>query len=55
MPSLTREYTPKKCETIGCRNPSTQMFQIAPGTNVWLCDKCKEQAEADIRRDKDGV
>ncbi len=33
----------KKCETFGCREIGKQMCQIAPGTNVWLCDKCKKE------------
>ena len=37
----------KKCETFGCPNPAVQMHQIAPGTNVWLCEKCLGEIEAD--------
>ena len=37
----------KKCETFGCSNEATQMPQIAPGTNVWLCVKCIERAKAE--------
>ena len=28
----------KKCKTVGCTNQGKQMFQIAPGTTVWLCN-----------------
>ena len=35
----------RKCETFGCLDTATQMCQIAPGTNVWLCDKCKKEME----------
>ncbi len=35
----------KKCETFGCRDVAKQMYQIAPGTNVWLCDRCKREME----------
>ena len=48
-PSTTEDhgakYAMKKCETFGCRNIANQMCQIAPGTNVWLCDKCKKEME----------
>ncbi len=37
----------KKCETFGCREIAKQMYQIAPGTNVWLCDKCKKEMDKD--------
>ncbi len=40
----------KKCETFGCRDIATQMCQIAPGTNVWLCEKCiKEMDKEKVR------
>ena len=35
----------KKCEIFGCRDIATQMCQIAPGTNVWLCDKCSKEMD----------
>ncbi len=35
----------KKCETFGCREIAKQMYQIAPGTNVWLCDKCRKEMD----------
>ncbi len=35
----------KKCETLGCRDIAKQMCQIAPGTNVWLCDKCSKEMD----------
>ena len=37
--------TMKKCETFGCRDNAKQMYQIAPGTNVWLCDKCRKEMD----------
>lgn len=30
----------KKCEMFGCLNKGLRLFQIAPGTNVWLCYEC---------------
>ena len=30
----------KKCENFGCSTAGKQMYQIAPGTSVWLCGKC---------------
>ena len=41
----------KKCETFGCSNPGHQMYQIAPGTNVWLCKVCIQEAKQDEERD----
>ena len=35
----------KKCETFGCRDIAKQMCQIAPGTNVWLYDKCSKEMD----------
>ena len=35
----------KKCETFGCSNQGAQMYQIAPGTNVWLCKVCIQEAK----------
>ena len=35
----------KKCETFGCRDIAKQMYQIAPGTNVWLCGKCSKEMD----------
>jgi len=35
----------KKCETFGCSNQGKQMYQIAPGTNVWLCQRCIDEAK----------
>ena len=35
----------KKCETFGCRKMAKQMYQIAPGTNVWLCDQCRKEMD----------
>ena len=39
------KYAIKKCETFGCRDIAKQMCQIAPGTNVWLCNKCKKEMD----------
>ncbi len=39
------KYAIKKCETFGCRDIAKQMYQLAPGTNVWLCDKCKKEMD----------
>jgi len=33
----------RKCEVFGCDHKSTQQFQIAPGTNVWLCWCCAKR------------
>ena len=35
----------RKCEIFGCQDIATQMCQIAPGTSVWLCDKCSKEIE----------
>ena len=41
----------RKCEMFGCRNSGTQMYQIAPGTTVWLCGPCiKELKEEKVSR-----
>ena len=37
----------KKCETFGCRDFAIQMYQLAPGTNVWLCGKCKKEMDGE--------
>ena len=39
---MTAYIIPKKCDTFGCQNTGVQMYQIAPGTSVWLCAKCIE-------------
>ena len=48
-PSKTEDHgskcVTKKCETFGCRDIAKQMYQIAPGTNVWLCDKCSKEMD----------
>ena len=31
---------PRKCETFGCENLGVRMFQVAPGTTLWLCQDC---------------
>jgi hypothetical protein len=36
----------KKCKTVGCTNQGKQMFQIAPGTTVWLCNTCVEEMKS---------
>ena len=33
----------KKCEMFGCLNNRSGMYQIAPGTIVWLCGWCKRE------------
>lgn len=43
--------TMEKCETIACRNRATQMYQIAPGTNVWLYADWIEQMKKDLGRE----
>ncbi len=35
------EPAPRKCETFGCPNTAEKMFQLAPGTNIWLCRTCR--------------
>ncbi len=35
----------RKCETFGCPNIGLQMYQVAPGTNVWLCVRCIQELE----------
>jgi hypothetical protein len=35
----------RKCEIFGCQDIATQMCQVAPGTNVWLCDKCSKEMD----------
>jgi ribosomal protein L37AE/L43A len=37
----------KKCETFGCAKPGAQMYQIAPGTNIWLCQHCGRELRKD--------
>ena len=39
---LCRIAQEKKCEMMGCGNPGFQNFQMAPATNVWLCEGCLE-------------
>ncbi len=33
----------KICETFGCNETARQQYQIAPGTNLWLCEGCWER------------
>ena len=33
----------RKCEMFGCTNSGAQMYQIAPGTSVWLCGQCMKE------------
>ena len=40
----------KKCDTFGGRDFAIQMYQLAPGTNVWLCDKCKKEMDEEQLR-----
>jgi len=35
----------KKCEVFGCPHPAERMYQIAPATNVWMCQDCINAAE----------
>ncbi len=35
----------RKCENFGCQDIAKQMYQIAPGTNVWLCDRCSKEMD----------
>ena len=35
----------KKCEVFGCLNPADKMYQLGPGTNVWMCQDCIDAAE----------
>ena len=37
----------RKCETFGCRKIARQMYQLAPGTNIWLCDRCIEEFQSE--------
>jgi len=37
----------KHCNVMGCPNVAVRMYQIAPGTNVWLCQKCIDVADGD--------
>ena len=37
----------RKCETFGCRKIARQMYQLAPGTNIWLCDRCIEELQSE--------
>jgi len=39
-----------KCEVFACPNKGSRMYQMAPGTNVWLCDECKEDMEKPVER-----
>ncbi len=43
--ALGKKCAMKKCETFGCREMAKQMYQIAPGTNVWLCDRCRKEMD----------
>ena len=46
-----RGGTMKKCETFACPNLGTQMYQLAPGTNVWLCDDCVKQLKRELEKE----
>ena len=41
----------KKCETFGCKNEGISNRQLAPGTNVWLCEPCWEVIKRDMGDD----
>ena len=41
----------KKCEVFACPNKSDRIYQIAPGSTVWLCDQCIKEMEADIEKE----
>ena len=34
-------------------NKSDQMYQIAPGTIVWLCDECIKEMEIEVEKEAD--
>ena len=42
----------KKCENFGCSTAGKQMYQIAPGTNVWLCSKCAKGLNRELNNEK---
>jgi len=35
----------RKCEVFACSNPGARMYQIAPATNVLLCEECIQEAD----------
>ena len=28
------------CDMLGCANPAFKLYPLAPGTNLWLCERC---------------
>ena len=34
-----------RCDMIGCERPPVRMYQLAPGTTVWLCDECVKRCD----------
>ena len=41
----------KKCEVFACPNLSVQIYQVAPGTLVWLCDECVKEIEIEAAKE----
>ena len=40
-----------KCGVFACPNKGTQYYLIDPGTNVWLCEECINQAEELVQQE----
>ena len=45
----------KKCGVFACPNLSVQIYQVAPGTLVWLCDQCVKEMEIEVARESGKV
>jgi len=43
----------KKCEVFACPNESDQMYKMAPGSIVWLCDECIKEMEFEVEKEAD--
>ena len=43
----------KKCGVFACPNRGVRLYLIDPGTNVWLCDDCINQAELLVQEEKE--
>lgn len=41
----------KKCEIFACPNRGVQLYQMGPGTNVWLCQRCIHAMEKQVERE----
>jgi len=41
----------KKCEVFACPNLSVQIYQVAAGTLVWLCDECVKEMEIEVAKE----